>query len=192
MNKFALIALGVVAANQSRSLSGLYEDTSASQGNGDPVKAPTEEPVGAARSLQGLYEDTSATYNGGEPVKADTEVPVGQDYDYGDYDVEVTTYDMYEASPVSTSYDAEYGYYGNEYDDMDYYGGEWEEDKDWDDEDDDEYDFSMIEDWTGEELSEDEKEQLTEVVDGISELMQFATRATWGAVAGVSVVLISQ
>ena len=75
---------------------------------------------------------------------------------------------------------------------MDYYGGEWEEDKDWDDEEDDEYDFSMIEDWTGEELSEDEKEQLTEVVDGISELMQFATRATWGAVAGVSVVLISQ
>ena len=51
MNKYALIAMGVVAANQSRSLSGLYEDTSASQGNGDPVKAPTEEPVGEARSL---------------------------------------------------------------------------------------------------------------------------------------------
>ena len=82
--------------------------------------------------------------------------------------------------------------YGSGYDDMDYYGGEWEEDKDWDDEEDDEYDFSMIEDWTGEELSEDEKEQLTEIVDGIAELMQFATRATWGAAVGVSVVLISQ
>ena len=181
MNKYALIALGVVAANQSRSLGGLYEDTSASQGNGDPVKAQTEDPVGAARSLQSLYEDTASTQNGEDPVRSDTETPVGQDYDYGDYDYEATTYDMSEATP-----------YGSGYDDMDYYGGEWEEDKDWDDEEDDEYDFSMIEDWTGEELSEDEKEQLTEIVDGIAELMQFATRATWGAAVGVSVVLISQ
>ena len=68
------------------------------------------------------------------------------------------------ATPVAISYE-----YDEDYDAI--YGGEWEEDwdmEDWDEEDeDDEYDFSMIEDWTGEELSEDEQEQLTAIVDGV-------------------------
>ena len=65
MNFRTLLALGVVSAG------GLYEETSATQGNEDPVLAPLEDPV-----YGGLYEETSATQGDEEPVLAPVEDPV--------------------------------------------------------------------------------------------------------------------
>ena len=57
------------------------------------------------------------------------------------------------------------------------------------------YDWSMVEDWTGEELSQDDKDQLNDVASQVESFLNdqaFATQITMGAVAGVSAFAMAQ
>ena len=74
-------------------------------------------------------------------------------------------------------------YYGEVYDD--YYDDDWEGG--------DGYDWSMIEDMTGAELSDEDKGNLDDLVEGIVDMTQsFATRATWGALTGAAALVMFQ
>lgn len=51
----------------------------------------------------------------------------------------------------------------------------------------------MIEDMTGAELSDEDKGNLDDLVEGIVDMTQsFATRATWGALTGAAALVMFQ
>ena len=54
------------------------------------------------------------------------------------------------------------------------------------------FDFSLIEDIMGEEISQEDKDSLNDLANTVSDLTSFASRATWGAVAAVATLLIAQ
>ena len=54
------------------------------------------------------------------------------------------------------------------------------------------YDWSMIEDMTGAELSQDDIDQLNELVDVVSDITQLATRVTLSTIAAASALMMSQ
>ena len=103
-------------------------------------------------------------------------------YSYSSY------YDYYYSSYSYYSYSPYYDY--SSYSDYDYYYGEVYDD-DW--EDDDGYDWSMIEDITGEELSQEDKDGLDDLVESIVDMTEsFATRSTWGALTGAAALALVQ
>ena len=65
-----------------------------------------------------------------------------------------------------------------------------QDDEDW--EDDDGYDWTMIEDLTGEELSQEDKDDLNDMVQQLADMRQSATKAALGVLAGVSAFVMSQ
>ena len=50
----------------------------------------------------------------------------------------------------------------------------------------------MIEDMTGGELTDEDRKNLDDMVEGVKSLTQFASRATLGAMAGITALVMSQ
>ena len=170
MNKFrTLLALGVVNAQ------GLYEETSATQGDEEPVLAESFEPVGAAdfdyeiedttfgdfdetsdSPLRQLSHDSYSSYTGYSSYSSYSPSYYSYYSGYSSYYYSPSYYSYYSGYGGYGGYDGYYydsynygGYSGyGAYDN--YYGEQWDEGYY---EDDDEYDWTLIEDITGEELS---------------------------------------
>ena len=193
--KFAImLALGLVKAETGEDL--LYAETRSPGSSEDKVFTMPMDPVGkelpAGDEFYVDYDEAelSTVRAAGLPKSRQLRTSGGgsrggssyaSSYSYsGDY--------YYSGNGTYSSYYS-YSYSDSDYD---YYYGENYDEYDWDEEDDG-YDWSMVEDITGEELSDQDKEDLDEIVESIVEMTgSYATRATWGALTGAAALALIQ